>query len=111
VCASAIARLFDWAARLESGRAWGEREPETETTRAEEIVMLGLRLASGLRASDYESSVWHDVVARFGRSLERAVTTGRLIAEPGGRTHRSDESLRQRRRNRVGARRRRARGI
>jgi oxygen-independent coproporphyrinogen-3 oxidase len=76
--------LFDWAARLESGRAWASEEPETETTRAEEIVMLGLRLASGLRASDYESSVWHDVVARFGRSLERAVTTGRLIAEPGG---------------------------
>jgi len=75
--------LYDWAARLASSRAWASEEPETDSSRAEEIVMLGLRLADGLRANDYAPSEWHEVTARFGRAFERAVATERLLQDGG----------------------------
>ncbi len=75
--------LYDWAARVTQGRAWASEEPESEASRSEEIVMLGLRLAGGLRATDYTTSEWHDVLARFGPSIERAISMERLVERDG----------------------------
>ncbi len=71
--------LADWAGRLEQGKSpESERETETAATIAEEIVMLGLRLGSGLRAADHPPHVWAEMVARFGAAFALAVEQGRL---------------------------------
>jgi oxygen-independent coproporphyrinogen-3 oxidase len=76
--------LERWADALERGQPWMAREPETPASRAEEIVMLALRLGEGLRAADYESGVWTQVHARYGAALERAVSEGRLERTASG---------------------------
>ena len=70
--------LERWAEALEAGRPWGETEPESAATRADEIVMLALRLGAGLHASDYSAGVWSDVHARYAPALRQAVAEGRL---------------------------------
>ncbi len=76
--------LDRWAAALERGEAWAEREPETRASRADEIVMLALRLGSGLVASNYDGAIWRDVLERYGDALARAVAGGRLECTPAG---------------------------
>ena len=76
--------LERWADALERGQPWMEREVETPGSRAEEIVMLALRLGEGLRAADYEPEVEAQVRARYGATLERAVSEGRLERTRGG---------------------------
>ena len=70
--------LERWADALERGEPWIEREPETAASRADEIVMLALRLSEGLEAADYAPEVWAQVDARYGAALERAADEGRL---------------------------------
>jgi oxygen-independent coproporphyrinogen-3 oxidase len=76
--------LERWADALERDWAWMEREVETPDSRAEEIIMLALRLGEGLRSADYEALVWAQVCARYGAALERAVEEGRLERTGGG---------------------------
>jgi oxygen-independent coproporphyrinogen-3 oxidase len=73
-----------WAASLEAHRACDTVEPESARSRADEIVMLGLRLATGLAADDQPSAVWAEVTRRYGRAFRDALATGRLERTPGG---------------------------
>ena len=84
--------LARWAAALATGNPEAERELETPDRIAEEIVLLGLRLASGIRVRDYSASDWRQVERRFGDAFEHGLATGRLIG--GGETWRIPESLR-----------------
>ena len=55
-----------------------EREAETFASRSEEIVLLGLRLAAGLRDTDHAAPTWRELLARYGEAFERGVREGRL---------------------------------
>jgi oxygen-independent coproporphyrinogen-3 oxidase len=69
----------EWTRRLERGGApEAESEQDTPESRAREIVMLGLRLADGVRAADHAAGDWAEVELRYGAAFERAVATGRL---------------------------------
>jgi oxygen-independent coproporphyrinogen-3 oxidase len=70
--------LEAWAAALEGGRPWAAEEPETAASRADEIVMLGLRLGTGLEPGDYSVADWRAVTDRYGAALRRAVEEQRL---------------------------------
>jgi oxygen-independent coproporphyrinogen-3 oxidase len=72
-----------WAQALESGLPCDTREPETEVSRADEIVMLGLRLSRGLDARDHREA-WGDVERRYGAAFARAFATGRLLRHANG---------------------------
>jgi oxygen-independent coproporphyrinogen-3 oxidase len=76
--------LERWAAAIAAGRPGGELEPETRASRADEIVMLALRLDTGLDAADHDAAAWADVQARYGARLERGVAEGRLEARRRG---------------------------
>ncbi len=68
-----------WAAVLEAGEAPDvARERESATSVAEEVVMLALRLATGLRPADYTPLTWAAVERRFGAALAAAVSGRRL---------------------------------
>jgi len=73
-----------WAAALEADGACDTVEPETERSRADEIVMLGLRFATGLDARDHTPTRWGEVTRRYGDAFRRAIATGRLEQTPGG---------------------------
>lgn len=73
-----------WAACLESGRPCDEREAESERSRADEIVMLGLRLSRGVSAADHAPLRWREVLARYDAAFRLGVSTGRLAATPDG---------------------------
>lgn len=69
----------EWATALaEGGSPECERERETRRSVADEIVMLALRLGSGLRMADYAPAAWAAVEARHGAALEAAAREGRL---------------------------------
>lgn len=76
--------LGDWAARLE-----GAADPATDqelvdaAARAEETVMLGLRLGSGLDPGDLPAPERAELMARFGAALDAAVAAGRLELHVG----------------------------
>jgi len=70
--------LDRWAAAIADGGPGAELEPETRESRADEIVMLALRLGSGLDRVDHPAAAWRDVVARYGARLDRAVREHRL---------------------------------
>lgn len=71
--------LGDWAARLERGEEpASDVEYETPESRADEVVMLALRLGSGLVLTDLAPVVRDEVLARHGAALEAAVAGGRL---------------------------------
>ena len=74
-----------WADALERGLPCDMREPETPVSRADEIVMLGLRLGRGLDRVDHPAH-WSEMERRYGRAFDRAVATGRL--EPTARGYR-----------------------
>jgi oxygen-independent coproporphyrinogen-3 oxidase len=74
-----------WAVALERGGSpEGEREAESPAAAAREVLLLGLRLTSGVRRDDYAPALWEIVTRRYGAALEEAVATGRLLASPGG---------------------------
>jgi oxygen-independent coproporphyrinogen-3 oxidase len=77
--------LARWAEALEAGRApEAERERETADSVADEVLMLGLRLAGGLRPGDHAPPVRGVLLERHGRGLERAVAAGRLETHEAG---------------------------
>ena len=68
-----------WAAALEAGLApEGERERPDPAQAAEEAMMLGLRLATGLDPADYEPWLECELERRFGAAFEDARAAGRL---------------------------------
>jgi oxygen-independent coproporphyrinogen-3 oxidase len=73
-----------WAASLAADRACDTIEPENARSRADEIVMLGLRLATGLAVDDHPPAVWGEVTRRYGSAFRDALATGRLERTPGG---------------------------
>jgi oxygen-independent coproporphyrinogen-3 oxidase len=73
-----------WAAALDAGLPCDVTEIETPRSRADEIVMLGLRLATGLVASDYPAATWGEVEARYGAAFRRAAALGRLERDGDG---------------------------
>lgn len=78
-------RGFDaWADGLAHSRPWRTLEPETHASRTDEIVMLALRLGSGLLPEDHDPDTWGEVVDRFGVRLERGVAERRLLRSRGG---------------------------
>jgi oxygen-independent coproporphyrinogen-3 oxidase len=77
-------RLDHWAQALESGRPCDLTEPESARTRADEVVMLGLRLATGLRRSDHDEERWAEVAGRYGRAFQDGLASGRLAAMADG---------------------------
>ena len=80
-----LRELERWAEALELGRPpEAEREPGSDAAAAREVLLLGLRLATGVRAADYAPPLWEAVGRRYGRALEEAVATGRLEATPEG---------------------------
>lgn len=76
--------LERWADALEGGRPCDEREPETADSVADEIVMLALRLGSGLQERDHSVEDWRRVRTRYGDALARATEEGRLERCDGG---------------------------
>jgi oxygen-independent coproporphyrinogen III oxidase len=77
--------LAGWAEALDRGQLPEvEREPETAASAAREVVLLGLRLTTGLRAGDYSPERWDVVVRRYGGAFAEAVATGRLLATADG---------------------------
>jgi oxygen-independent coproporphyrinogen-3 oxidase len=75
--------LSAWAQRLEQGLACDDAEPGSETSRLEEIVMLGLRLGTGVRREDHPDD-WASVMERFGAAVEWAARLGRLEGSASG---------------------------
>jgi oxygen-independent coproporphyrinogen-3 oxidase len=74
-----------WAGALERGAGPETvREPGSAAVRARELLMLGLRLTTGLRAADYAPPLWETTLRRYGEALAEAVATGRLRATRGG---------------------------
>ena len=77
--------LAGWAAALERGEdpAAG-REAETAASRADETVMLALRLASGLEMRDLPPGMRDELDVRYGRAFALAHAGGRLERTPHG---------------------------
>ena len=71
--------LADWASRLESGADPAvSLEQETAESRADERVMLALRLAPGLDPADPPPEAMAEVQARYGEAFAAAVSQRRL---------------------------------
>ncbi len=83
---SANARsLSDWARRLERGEEpVVEHEPETPASRADEIVMLGLRLASGLHTADLATDARAELDERYAAAFAAGLAAGRLERHANG---------------------------
>ncbi len=74
-----------WAAALARGLPpEAEREAASAAALAREVIMLGLRLTGGVRASDYRPADWQTVLRRYGAALDEAVATKRLRATRAG---------------------------
>ena len=77
--------LGDWAARLERGLdPADEHERETPESRADETLMLAMRLASGLQMAGLEADDRHQFLARYGEALAAGVHAGRIERTDGG---------------------------
>jgi oxygen-independent coproporphyrinogen-3 oxidase len=71
--------LADWASQLESGADPAvSLERETAESRADERVMLALRLATGLDPADHPPEAMAEVQARYGEAFAAAVSQRRL---------------------------------
>jgi len=74
-----------WAEALERGfPPEEERERPTRQAVAEEVLMLALRLATGMHPADYDAATWNAVERRFAGALAAAVRAGRLEPVDGG---------------------------
>jgi len=76
--------LEAWASALEAERPPGRDEPETRSSRDQEIVMLALRLGTGLVRDDYDPEVWASIQRRYGAAFRRALEQGRIEATDDG---------------------------
>jgi oxygen-independent coproporphyrinogen-3 oxidase len=73
-----------WAAELERGALPEcERERESASSAAAEILLLGLRLARGVDPRDHSAADWRTLRARFGAALDAALACGRLERSDG----------------------------
>src|SRR5262249_26746975 len=71
--------LGDWASRIERGEDPAPaEEPETPESRADETVMLALRLASGLHVRDVAPDHRDELARRYGAAFDAGVSAGRL---------------------------------
>ncbi len=71
--------LEDWAADLANGRSGeSERERPSNEARADERLMLALRLGTGLQPSDVPEAAWGSLLERHHEGLEAAASAGRL---------------------------------
>lgn len=74
-----------WAAALESAAPpEAERELESAAAAGREVLLLGLRLTTGVSRADYEAELWEVVARRYGAALDEAIATGRLHATADG---------------------------
>jgi oxygen-independent coproporphyrinogen-3 oxidase len=77
--------LADWAAALERGADPAvTSESETPASRAEETVLLALRLATGLDVRDLPTESREELEMRFGGAFADAHAGGRLERTPHG---------------------------
>jgi oxygen-independent coproporphyrinogen-3 oxidase len=77
--------LARWAQALECREpAESELEPESGDSIALEVMMLGLRLAGGIRERDYDAATWRAVEHRYGAAFRGAMAAGRLERASGG---------------------------
>jgi len=77
--------LGDWAARIERGQDPATAvEPETPESRADEIVLLALRLAGGLVLDDVAQEPRRELELRYGAAFAAAAACGRLERTPAG---------------------------
>ena len=77
--------LADWASQLERGEDPAvAREAEMAASRADEVVMLALRLASGLDLRDFPGDPREELEMRYGPAFAAAETQGRLERTPHG---------------------------
>jgi len=76
--------LGAWAEALEGGLPCATVELESEISRSDEIVMLGLRLGTGVRRADHAPETWRALMARHGLALAAAARTGRLLVTTAG---------------------------
>ncbi len=83
---SANARtLADWANRVERGEDPAvEHEPETPASRADETVLLGLRLASGLEPDDLAPDARAELDERYAAAFAAGLAAGRLERHANG---------------------------
>jgi oxygen-independent coproporphyrinogen-3 oxidase len=71
--------LERWATALERGeRPEASRETESPEAVAQEILLLGLRLARGIEAGDHDPAVWSAFRSRYAVALEAAERAGRV---------------------------------
>lgn len=71
--------LADWAAGLEAGGSGeAERERLSPEARADERLMLALRLGTGLQRGDAPEAEWALILRRHGDALAAAAAEGRL---------------------------------
>ena len=74
--------LERWAADLERGSLpQDESKPESPESAASECVMLALRLATGLRLTDYPLPLARAIARRYALAFDHALATGRLVGE------------------------------
>jgi oxygen-independent coproporphyrinogen-3 oxidase len=80
-----VRAMPDWAAALERGHDPAvARELETPASRADETVMLALRLALGLDLRDLPPDPREELEMRYGRAFADAHAGGRLERTPHG---------------------------
>ena len=71
--------LGDWAAALARGAApEADHEIVTPEQAADEILLLGLRLASGLWTADHPPAAWAALEQQYGAAFAGALAQGRL---------------------------------
>jgi oxygen-independent coproporphyrinogen-3 oxidase len=74
-----VRAMPDWAAAIERGDdGVAARELQTPASRADETVMLSLRLASGLDMRDFPETSREELEMRYGRAFADAHVGGRL---------------------------------
>jgi len=76
--------LERWAGALEADRDCDTVEQESASSRADETVMLGLRLGTGVDFRDLPAPARTELEARYGAAFAAAVAAGRLERTAGG---------------------------
>jgi oxygen-independent coproporphyrinogen III oxidase len=83
-----VSGTSDYILRVAAGAdTAAERLPRDRTTRLEEALFMGLRLAEGLDLAAIKRRYGVDVLETFGDALEPHVRAGRLVCDPAGRIY------------------------